>query len=215
MNISGNGQRGKFIVFEGIDGSGKSTQIRMLSKRIQDMNLKVYTTFEPTAGTIGTLIRQMLSGKIKIDQRTLAFLFAADRMDHLVNEENGIRKKIDSGELVICDRYYFSSYAYHAQYMDMEWVIHANSLNADTLRPDLTVFIDVEPEECFERIQTNRSDFEMYEKIDIMKKVRTNYLKAFERLKDLEKIVVIDGNKLADHVGDDIFREVMKIIHPV
>jgi dTMP kinase len=98
--------------------------------------------------------------------------------------------------------------------MDMEWVIHANSLNADTLRPDLTVFIDVEPEECFERIQTNRSDFEMYEKIDVMKKVRTNYLKAFERLKDLEKIVVIDGNKLADHVGDAIFREVMKIIHP-
>ena len=215
MNISDNGQKGKFIVFEGIDGSGKSTQIRMLSNRIQEMKLKVYTTFEPTAGTIGTLIRQMLSGKIKIDQRTLAFLFAADRMDHLVNEENGIRAKIDQGELVICDRYYFSSYAYHAQYMDMEWVIHANSLNADTLRPDLTVFIDVEPEECFERIRNNRNDFEMYEKIDIMKKVRTNYLKAFDRLQDLEKIVVIDGNRLADHVGDDIFREVMKIIHPV
>jgi thymidylate kinase len=55
----------------------------------------------------------------------------------------------------------------------------------------------------------------MYEKIDIMKKVRTNYFKSFERLKDLEKIAVIDGNRLADHVGDDIFREVMKIIHPV
>jgi dTMP kinase len=96
----------------------------------------------------------------------------------------------------------------------MEWVIHANSLNADTLRPDLTVFIDVEPEECLERIKNNRNDFEMYEKIDIMKKVRTNYLKAFDRLKDLEKIVVIDGNKLVDHVGDDILREVMKIIHP-
>ena len=214
MNISGKGQRGKFIVFEGIDGSGKSTQILMLSKRIQDMKLKVYTTFEPTAGSIGTLIRQMLSGKIKTDQRTLAFLFAADRMDHLVNEENGIRKKIDKGELVLCDRYYFSSYAYHAQYMDMEWVIDANSLNAGILRPDLTVFIDADPEKCFERIKNNRSDFEMYEKIDIMKKVRMNYLKAFEQLKDLENIVAVDGNKCVDHVGDAIFREVMKIIHP-
>ena len=214
MNISGNGQTGKFIVFEGIDGSGKSTQIRMISNRIQEQNLQVYTTFEPTAGPIGSLIRQMLSGKIKTDQRTLAFLFAADRMDHLVNEENGIRKKIDKGEFVLCDRYYFSSYAYHAQYMDMEWVIHANSLNAEILRPDLTIFIDVEPETCLERIKNNRSDFEMYEKIDIMKKVRMNYLKAFEQLKDLEKIVVIDGNNAVDHVGDAIFREVMKIIHP-
>ena len=207
-------QRGKFIVFEGIDGSGKTTQIKMISKRIQDLNLKVYTTFEPTAGPIGSLIRQMLSGKMKTDQRTLASLFAADRMDHLVNETDGIRKKIDEGELVICDRYYFSSYAYHAQYMDMEWVIHANSLNAEILRPDLTVFIDVAPETCFERIKNSRSDFEMYEKIDIMKKVRINYLKAFEKLKGLEKIAVIDGNSSMDHVSNAVFHEVMKTIHP-
>jgi len=214
MDISNNGRIGKFIVFEGLDGSGKSTQIQMIAKRIRDMHLKVYPTFEPTAGPVGSLIRQMLSGKMNTDQRTLAFLFAADRMDHLVNEENGIRKKIDDGELVICDRYYFSSYAYHAQYMDMEWVIHANSLNAGILRPDLTVFIDVEPETCLERIQTNRNNFEMYEKIDIMKKVRANYFKAFEQLKDLEHIVAVDGNGSLERVGEAVFREVMKAINP-
>ncbi|MFA5906720.1 MAG: dTMP kinase [Desulfobacula sp.] len=213
MNISGGPQKGKFIVFEGIDGSGKSTQIQIVSKRLQDMNLKVYTTFEPTDGPIGSLIRQMLSGKMKTDQRTLASLFAADRMDHLVNEENGIRKKVDEGALVVCDRYYFSSYAYHAQYMDMEWVIHANSLNAEILRPDLTVFIDVEPEKCLERITNNRSDFEMYEKIDIMKNVRKNYLKAFEHFKNHEKIAIIDGNNSMDRVSDSIFHEVMKTIN--
>lgn len=213
MDISDGQQRGKFIVFEGIDGSGKSTQIQMVSKRIQDRNLKVCTTFEPTDRPIGALIRQMLSGKIQTDQRTLALLFAADRMDHLVNEENGIQRKIRDGELVLCDRYYFSSYAYHAQHMDMEWVIHANSLNANLLRPDLTVFIDVDPEKCFERIKNNRSSFEMYEKIDIMKNVRVNYLKAFERLKDLEKIVVIDGNNSVDHVAGAIFHEIMRTIH--
>jgi len=212
MNISGEQQRGKFIVIEGIDGSGKSTQIKMISKRMQDLNLKVYTTFEPTAGPIGALIRQMLSGKIKTDQRTLALLFAADRMDHLVNEANGIQKKIAEGEFVLCDRYYFSSYAYHAQYMDMEWVIHANSLNAGILRPDLTVFIDVDPENCFERIKNNRNSFEIYETIDIMKKVRINYLKAFERLKDVEKIAVIDGNNSMEHVADVVFHQVMKTI---
>jgi len=214
MNSLGMRPRGKFIVFEGIDGSGKSTQIKMIAKRIQDLNLKVYPTFEPTAGPIGSLIRQMLSGKIKTDQRTLASLFAADRMDHLVNEVDGIQKKVDGGELVICDRYYFSSYAYHAQYMDMEWVIHANSLNAEILRPDLTVFIDVEPEKCFERIKNNRSDFEMYEKIDIMKNVRINYLKSFEHFKNLEKITVIDGNNSMEQVADALFHEVMKTINP-
>ncbi|OGR26953.1 MAG: dTMP kinase [Desulfobacterales bacterium RIFOXYA12_FULL_46_15] len=213
MEKSDEQQRGRFIVFEGIDGSGKSTQIQMISKRIQALNLKVYTTFEPTAGPIGSLIRQMLSGKIKTDQRTLALLFAADRMDHLINDENGIRRKIDTGELVICDRYYFSSYAYHAQYMDMEWVIDANSLNAGILRPDLTVFIDADPEKCFERIKNNRSEFEMYEKIDIMKNVRINYLKAFEHLKNYERIAVIDGNDSMAHVGDAIFHEVMKTIN--
>lgn len=213
MNISDGPQKGKFIVFEGIDGSGKSTQIQIVSKRLQDMNLKVYTTFEPTDGPIGSLIRQMLSGKMKTDQRTLASLFAADRMDHLVNEENGIRKKVDEGALVVCDRYYFSSYAYHAQYMDMEWVIHANSLNAEILKPDLTVFIDVEPEKCLERITNNRSDFEMYEKIDIMKNVRKNYLKAFEHFKNHEKIAIIDGNNSMDRVSDSIFHEVMKTIN--
>ena len=138
--------KGRFIVFEGIDGSGKSTQIQNISKRLKAENLKVYTTFEPTDGPVGSLIRQMLSGEIATDQRTIASLFAADRTDHLTNQKNGIKQKVDQGEIVLCDRYYFSSYAYHAQYIDMEWVIHANSLNAEILKPDLTIFIDADPE---------------------------------------------------------------------
>jgi len=203
--------KGKFIVFEGIDGSGKTTQIEKVSKRIESFNYKVYPTFEPTDGPIGSLIRQMLSGKISTDQRTIASLFAADRTDHLVNKENGIRLKVDQGEIVLCDRYYFSSYAYHAQYIDMEWVIHANLLNAKILKPDLTIFIDVDPAKCFERIKKSRTNFEMYEKIDIMKKVRANYFKAFDVLRDSEKIVVIDGNASVEKVEDAILNEVRNI----
>ncbi|WP_457554143.1 dTMP kinase [Desulfobacula sp.] len=199
------------IVFEGIDGSGKSTQIKRISRRLEISGYKVYPTFEPTDGPIGSLIRQMLSGKVATDQRTIASLFAADRTDHLVNKENGIRHKVDKGQIVLCDRYYFSSYAYHAQYIDMKWVIHANSLNADILRPDVTIFIDVDPDICFERIKSNRSNFDMYEKIDIMKKVRANYFKAFDTLKDLEKVVIINGNSSMEKVEDAISKEIKKI----
>jgi len=202
--------RGRFIVFEGIDGSGKSTQIKNISKRFKAKNLKIHTTFEPTDGQIGSLIRKMLAGKIKTNQRTIASLFAADRTDHLINYKNGIKQKIDQGEIVLCDRYYFSSYAYHAQYINLEWVIQLNSLNASILRPDLTVFIDVAPDICIERIKQSRSQFDMYEKIDIMKKVRANYFKAFDLLKDKENIVVIDGNKSLQGVEDAVLNEINK-----
>ena len=202
---------GKFIVFEGIDGSGKSTQIKKISKRLDALDFNVYSTFEPTDGPIGSLIRQMLSGKIATDQRTIASLFAADRTDHLLNKATGIRHKVDQGEIVLCDRYYFSSYAYHAQYINMKWVIHANSLNAEILRPDLTIFIDVDPEICFERIKSSRSNFEMYEKMDIMKKVRTNYFKAFDILRDQEKIAIIDGNTTMEIVEEEILNKVKKL----
>jgi dTMP kinase len=208
-----NKSKGKFIVFEGIDGSGKSTQIKMVSKRLKKIGYKVYPTFEPTDGPIGSLIRQMLTGEVATDQRTIASLFAADRTDHLLNTINGIHKKVDQGEIVLCDRYYFSSYAYHAQYIDMDWVIHANSLNAEILRPDLIIFIDVDPKKCFERIKENRNGFEMYEKIDIMEKVRENYFLAFETLKDQEKIAIVDGNSTMEGVADQILQEVMKFFN--
>ncbi|MCK4767753.1 MAG: dTMP kinase [Desulfobacula sp.] len=211
----GNKSNGKFIVFEGIDGSGKSTQIRKISKRLETFDYRVYSTFEPTDGPIGSLIRQMLSGKVPTDQRTIASLFAADRTEHLVNKVSGIRHKVDQGEIVLCDRYYFSSYAYHAQYIDMKWVIHANSLNAEILRPDVTIFIDVDPDICFERIKNSRSNFEMYEKLDIMKKVRANYFKAFDALKGLETIAIIDGNSTMEIVEDAILNEVKKVLSEI
>lgn len=204
--------KGWFIVFEGIDGSGKSTQLRRIARRLQKSGHDVFETFEPTDGPVGKLIRDMLTGAIPVDQRTIASLFAADRTDHLLNQTSGIRKMVDQGRVVVCDRYYFSSYAYHAQFIDMDWVIHSNSLNQQILQPDATIFIDVPPEVCFERIQQNREQLEMYEKIDMMKQVRENYFTAFDRLKKSETVRIVDGRQELEMVEDAIWKEVQQIM---
>lgn len=204
--------KGQFLVFEGIDGSGKTTQVQNVCRRLKAEGKDTVATFEPTDGPIGSLIRQMLSGSLPTDQRTIASLFAADRTDHLVHPETGVRKLVDEGKTVVCDRYYFSSYAYHAQYIDMDWVIQANSLNADILRPDVTLFIDVDPEVCLERLKASRENLEIYEKIDIMKQVRANYFRAFDRLKDEERVIVIDGNETPQNVEQSVWAEVSQLV---
>ena len=199
-------------MFEGIDGSGKTTQVELLCKRLASTGFPIHTTCEPTDGPVGRLIRRMLSGTLPADQRTIATLFAADRTEHLMDPETGIRQMVDTGTIVVCDRYYFSSYAYHSQYMDMEWVIQANRLNADILKPDITLFIDVDPQICLKRLQTTRKHLEIYEKIDIMKQVRANYLAAFNRLAHQEHVVVIDGNNSVDNIAKAVWEQVCLVI---
>src|SRR5471030_3248312 len=146
-----------FIAFEGIDGSGKSTQVKLLKEKLEATGLKVYVTCEPTDSPMGKMIREIFSHKIEADHRTIAALFVADRLDHLLNKTNGILKKLEEGYTVITDRYYFSSYAYQSPYMDLNWVIQANSLSADLLRPDLNIYIDISPELSIERLNKGRS----------------------------------------------------------
>jgi len=200
--------KGRFIVFEGLDGSGKSTQIRYLASTLRAKELKVYETFEPTDSPIGSLIHQIMTHRIRSDHKTIAALFVADRIDHLLNEVNGIYSKIMSGVIVISDRYYFSSYAYHGIHIPMEWVIQANSLSAKILRPDINIFLDLEPEECLARLNKERWHLELYENIESMRNVREKYFEAFKRLGDEEKMVVMDGNKHPDEIAENIWKEV-------
>lgn len=96
-----------FIAFEGIDGSGKSTQVKLLTDHLIKAGHKVYATFEPTDSPIGSLIRSIFNHKLEADHRVIAGLFVADRLDHLLNKSNGILKKLEEGYTVITDRYYF------------------------------------------------------------------------------------------------------------
>lgn len=200
-----------FIALEGIDGSGKSTQVKLLAANLEKAGHKVYTTFEPTDGAIGTVLRNILTHKIEADNRTIAALFVADRLDHLLNKSNGIIKKLEEGYTVITDRYYFSSYAYHGTHMSMDWVIEANSLAADLLRPDINIYIDMAPEVSMERINKGRTSNELYETMENLRNVRDKYLEAFEKLKTREYIYITNGNQPPENVALDIWNAVSKI----
>ncbi len=200
-----------FIAFEGIDGSGKSTQVKLLTEHLQNAGHKVYATCEPTDSPIGAMIRNIFNHKMEADHRTIAGLFVADRLDHLLNKTNGVLKKLDEGFTVITDRYYFSSYAYHGTHMSLDWVIAANALSADLLRPDLNIYIDISPEISMTRLSSGRSSMELYETVENLRKVRETYLEAIDRLKFEEHVFVTDGNRSPELIAADIWNEVSQL----
>ena len=197
-----------FIAFEGIDGSGKSTQVQLLGAQLKQAGHQVYSTFEPTDSPIGSLIRNIFNHRIEADHRTIAGLFVADRLDHLLNKTNGILKKMEEGYTVITDRYYLSSYAYHGTHMDLDWVIAANALSAGLLKPDLNIYIDIAPEVSIARLTKGRNAMELYETMENLRSVRGKYLEVIELLKDKEHIFTTDGNREAEEIAIDIWHKV-------
>lgn len=200
-----------FIALEGIDGSGKSTQLALLADHLKVAGHKVHATFEPTNSPIGLLIRDIFNHRIEADHRTIAGLFIADRLDHLLNKKDGILKKLEDGYTVITDRYYFSSYAYQGAHMSLEWVIRANALSAELLRPDLNVYIDISPENSMQRINKGRDTVELFETLENLNIVKETYFKAFDLLKDVEQVYITDGNRPAVLIAADIWNELSKI----
>ena len=200
-----------FIAFEGIDGCGKSTQVKLLSGNLKKAGHKVYSTFEPTGGPVGSIIRDIFNHKIEADHRVIAGLFVADRLDHLLNKSKGILKKMEEGYTVITDRYYFSSYAYHGVHMPLDWVIKANSLSEELLRPDLNIYIDIDPEISMRRLNSGRSSLELYETVENLRLVRDKYLESIEQLKFKEKVFISDGNRSADVIASDIWKVISKM----
>lgn len=201
--------KGKFIAFEGIDGSGKSTQIRILAERLKIQGDTCYTTMEPTDSPIGSLIHQIMTGRIKTDNKVIAALFVADRLDHLLNDVDGIVSKVNEGITVLTDRYYFSSYAYQSVDMPMDWIIQANEQSSQILRPSVNIFIDTDPDIAMERIARNRFHRELFENKARLIEVREKYLEAFEKQKDVERVMVVDGNRSEREIAEDIWGKLM------
>jgi dTMP kinase len=205
-------QRGRFIVVEGIDGSGKSTQVSTLVRRLEDAGVPVHVTAEPTTGPIGVLIRQAFSGRIPLDDRVIAALFVADRIDHLTNDRDGLLALLDSGVTVISDRYHLSSAAYHSGDTGMDWVLAANSVATDLLRADLTVYLDLSPEAALRRLQARREATDKFEVIERLTVAHDGYEQVIARVQDVERVERVDADRDADAVADDVERLVRGVL---
>ena len=194
---------GRFIVFEGIDGAGKSTQIEKLRQKLVSEGRKVFITAEPTASVTGGILRDALSGNYKRSASELAAMFLSDRVFHNVNESVGINQALEKGFDVISDRYYYSSFAYQGLDSDIDWVIDMNLNCPDIRRPDLCIFLDLDAEKSKSRIDTNRATVEIFEKEEILNKIRGKFFDVFRRLPD-ENIAVIDASGTVDEVAEKI-----------
>ncbi len=201
-------KKGSFIVFEGIDGSGKTTQINLLKQKIESLGIKCLETREPSDGPIGVMIRQCLTGRMQMDEAALAALFAADRLDHISNSTNGLKNKIDNGIAVISDRFVLSNYAYQSVKAPLEWVMQLNSQATTILRPDCHIFIDVDPEITLDRMANGRFEKELFENKTRLTQVREKYLEIIEKLKPIENIIIIDGNSSINDIADEIWQKV-------
>ena len=203
--------KGPFIAFEGIDGSGKSTQVKRLRHRLQEMGIVFYETMEPTDSPVGSVINQIMTGRLQTDNKVIAALFVADRLDHILNSINGIASKVDDGIAVITDRYYFSSYAYNSIDMPLDWVIQANEPARRLLQPDIHIFIDTPIDTVLERIAKRHFRQELFEKEARLIQVREKYLEAFARFQDEENIVIIDGSQTIEQMEADIWSHLQSL----
>ena len=138
---------GKFIVFEGIDGAGKTTQVKLLADKINALGGSYCLTAEPTELPSGKELRRVLGGEIKKSDCEIATLFTLDRIAHNVDAANGIEAHLKAGRTVLCDRYYYSTLAYQGSVTDYEWVKALNLKCPEIRKPDLCIFLDLTPEQ--------------------------------------------------------------------
>jgi dTMP kinase len=190
--------RGRFVVLEGLDGAGTSTQQAALRAWLAGRGHEVELTREPTDGPIGSVIRQVLLGRLTVDAATMALLFAADRTDHLFNAVDGVTGQLEAGRWVVSDRYVLSSLAYQAATgVDRAWVA---AINARAVVPDVTIFVETPVEVCLERIARRSSRDELYHKGDLLRRVAAEYERLFESVAPTGHLIRVSGTGSPDEV---------------
>jgi len=192
--------RGVFIVFEGLDGSGQTTQVNLLGEFLGNKGHKVVKTKEPTTKSqAGKRIQNILNEKERVSPKELQELFAEDRKEHLKNE---ITPSINQGKIVICDRYLFSSLCYgKASGVDIGFL---KEINQGFLMPDIVFFLDVQPSICIERIKKRGEGEKLFEKERFLELVYQNYKEVLSEFKNLSHIFFIDGEKEIKDVFEQI-----------
>lgn len=199
--------KGKFIVFEGIDGSGTTTQSKLLADNLKVAKHKVWWTKEPSDGMIGRILRKTLKGELptEFSNKSMSLLFAADRLDHIKCE---ILPKLQRGYVVICDRYVLSSLAYQSLDNKLDWVYE---LNKDVIVPDLTFFLDVPVSEAETR-RESRNKTERYDSFGIQSDVVARYHAVIDKYRNrLGTVYMIDGTMSIESVADNIMCVINKV----
>ena len=197
-----------FVVFEGGDGSGTTTQLSLLAQRLKNTEKPVFfPTFEPTDGQIGKIIRSALKKETVLRPQTLAMLFAADRNEHL-SGENGILARANRGELVVSDRFTLSSLVYQGIECGDEL---PTALNSPFAAPELTLFFDIDPKIAVNRM-SKRGTLEIYEYLEFQEKVRQKYISAVEDYRKAgARVEIIDSSKSIEEVADKVWSIISKM----
>jgi dTMP kinase len=194
----------RFIVLEGLDGAGTTTQTAKLQARCTRRGIPSFLTNEPTSDPVGTFIRRLLTGQergsdgssYRPDEDVMGLLFAADRLAH----SRVIDARLEAGEHVICDRYVYSSMAYQTldPAVSAEWVI---DVNQGCAVPDMTVFLKVPVEVCVQRLSARRGNAAVYETRALLETVARNYEKLVHVYQaHFGPVVTLDGTKDVDEV---------------
>ncbi len=184
------------IVFEGIDGSGKTTHSKKLYLKLRELGYRSEWTTEPTEGPIGNIIRKSLEGELELDARILALLFAADRVYH--NEL--MDPLLKEGKIVISDRYVLSSLAYQGSELPIDWIY---SLNRWVKMPDFVIYLDLEPEIAIKRLKSK----EKYHSVDRLRKIRETYLELISKDPWKSKTYIVN----ASGHEEEVFRKILSI----
>jgi len=203
--------QGKYIVIEGIDGSGKTSQRDLLAKALKNCGVDVYVTHEPTDGHVGKLIRKMLNKEVEIDKRVLGMLFIADTYDHIVKKD-GLLDQINNGKTVISDRSYFSTFAYQSALIPMQWLIDSHSMSMDLLFPNLVIYLDITPQLAFDRIISRGKPLSVHENIEFLKGLRDRYISSFHFIQHLgfgnnTMYTTINADQSVDNVACDVYKK--------
>ena len=188
-------------MFEGLDGSGLSTQAEMLKKYLTGIGKTVVPTKEQTDGLIGGLIKSNLRHEWKTNPLALQMLFAADRAHHI---ESQIKPALEQGKIVISDRYVMSSLAFGSMEADIEFL---KIINSRFIKPDVTFIIDTPPKICLQRVMETRFHAELFEEEDKFNQVRENYMKVKPYYPNT---FVIDGD--GNRTKEEVFEDIKKII---
>ena len=200
--------KGKFIVLEGIDGSGKTTQAKNLGNFFEKTGINHLLTKEPTDSSLGRLARAALLMEENFCPEALGLLFAADRADHIKRE---IFPALEAGALVLCDRYVYSNMAFQGTAIPQKHIAayHEGFL----VYPDLTLFIDADPEESTKRLSTRTSP-ELYDDLQVSHEVRRQYFNAFKLMGHKMPVTQINGNLKEDEVFKLLKAAVMPFCNP-